>query len=400
MTSVAPSIVATEAAYPPWPTGIALRQLYRLPSGLVALAAFAAYWGIPAIIAAWDGTFLAATMPQASSDGMAALLGLEWFGTLILHDPATTGTLNYLGDRSHLLFSILLGLEAGVALEILRRLDKAMTTLRRAQLPTPDGRYPSANYALLRRLANHPLLRVVSLLLAAGIFGVFLYFCRSADYAFWWGSTSHGVAGLAFAAIQFAMVYFATQAIFLVAAGALMLARLFLNGLTLRPFHPDGCNGLAPVGTLIFLLWVFALLLAGAVFVATVLGYLGLETSRVFWVLAFIATLSVPLAAIAPLAATVIAVNRASRQQLQQLEPALDDLFAESLSAVRRGENADAAGDRLGKLQAMHDVLANVNVWPFNPKALTAAIGASAVQTLLTLNEIVGSAPFTALLAK
>jgi hypothetical protein len=107
----------------------------------------------------------------------------------------------------------------------------------------------------------------------------------------------------------------------------------------------------------------------------------------------------VPLAAVAPLASAVIAVTRARRQQLQQLEPTLDDLFAQSLSALRTGDALESA-DRLGKLQAMHDVLSGVNVWPFNPRALTAAIGASAIQTLLTLNEIVGSAPFTALFAK
>ena len=400
MASGAASTVATgEAAYPPWPTGLVLRRLYRVPSGLVALAAFAAYWGIPGVIAAWDGTFFAAAMPLAPSDGMTALLGLEWFGSLILHDPGVTDTLNYLGDRSHLLFSILLGLEAGVALEILRRLDRAMATLRRDNLPTPDGDYPQRNYLTVRAIANHPLLRVASLGLAAATFFVFLYFCRSADYAYWWGSTSRGSAGLAFAAIQFAMIYFATQSMFLVVGGALMLAWIFKNGLQLRPFHPDGCNGLAPVGTLIFLFWIFALLLAGAIFVATALGYLGLEKAHVFWALAFIATLSVPLAAVAPLASAVIAVTRARRQQLQQLEPTLDDLFAQSLSALRTGDALESA-DRLGKLQAMHDVLSGVNVWPFNPRALTAAIGASAIQTLLTLNEIVGSAPFTALFAK
>src|SRR6202008_956366 len=111
---------------------------------------------------------------------------------------------------------------------------------------------------------------------------VFLYFCRSADYAYWWGSTSRGSAGPAFSAIQFAHIYFATQSMFLVVGGALMLAWIFKNGLQLRPFHPDGCNGLAPVGTLIFLFWIFALLLAGAIFVSTALGYLRLEKAHVF----------------------------------------------------------------------------------------------------------------------
>lgn len=191
------------------------------------------------------------------------------------------------------------------------------------------------------------------------------------------------------------MVYYATQGMILVVSGSMMLAGLFKQGLHLRPFHADGCNGLRPVGSLIFFLWVFALVLAASIFVAMGVGYLGLEQTPLAWALALFAMLTIPFAAIVPLHACVNAILRARTTELGRLEPLLDAQYRTSLLALNKSQNDTKAGvERYSTAQAMHTTLKDMNIWPFDPRALSVVVLAYAAQVLITLHEFVGSLAF------
>jgi hypothetical protein len=376
--------------YPLWPAGFLFRLLLRYPSWLVGLAAFGAYWGLPCLMAAWDGTLAPASSAARGASGLQLLV------SAILGKHPADGPAAYLADRSHFLFAVVLALGTAVWAMILKRIGLAMDSMSRDRLAAGEAEAAGTSYARFRRWANHPAGRLLSVVLAAGTLLFFLHLREDPSLSRWWGSAAHGQAGLVFAGIEFVMVYCATQGLFLIIGASLMIAVSFGRGLQLRPFHPDGCNGLSSIGTVIFLLWTFALLLAAAIFVTMYLGYLGLEKTQLAWALAILATLAVPFAAIVPLAAAVRSTMRARESQLRELEPLLQDMFARAVAAAQRGEDQQwqAVSDRLGKLQELYGVLTAMNIWPFNPRALTLIMTAYGVQALITLHEFVGSVPF------
>jgi hypothetical protein len=381
--------------YPPWPTSFFMPIiLFRLnlPSWLIGIGAFCVYWGTPFLVAAWDGTLV--TFPKVTELNQVLAGHSHLQGLLVYafdHQVMQTGTA-YLADRSHLVFSAVLAAETAVAMTVLREIPVATTSLLNDDLLTENSSYYRTNYALFQTLGNHWCTRVFSLLLAGVTFSAFLDFHNDSHFSYWWGSSAYGRAGTVLAGAEFLMVLYGTQTMLLIAAAALMIAKMLAPGLKLRPFHSDGCHGLSPVGRLIFLMWIFSILLAAAVVVTMVLGYLEIQKTRLAWTLALIALLTVPLTAIVPFAASIRSLLRARNAQLASLEPALNHMYASALTAIEQGHNEEISDivERLSKLQEVHRTVADLHVWPFNPRALTLLMLVYAIQVILTLREFVG----------
>lgn len=75
-----------------------------------------------------------------------------------------------------------------------------------------------------------------------------------------------------------------------------------------------------------------------------------------------------------------------------QLEPLLNSLLAQARNEMQQGdsEHARATLSALGDIHGVQERIANANVWPFSPRALTAVLLLYLGQLYLTLKGIFG----------
>lgn len=364
---------------------------FRLGPWLVGLLIFTGYWGLPAVLAAFSGTLVTReSIAALMADLPAPLLQLGVHQALLDAQKLQTG-LAYLNDSSHFVFAALLSLGGAAAALILARIHSTVGALSADGILSDDS-LTLKTYRRFHGAANHWFARVASLVLA-GLTGVlFVSFHFAEAYSYWWGHHQHGLAGYLFAVITAGMVYFGTQTMVLTSFGSVMFAGLLRNPVSFRPFHPDGANGLAPLGRLIMLFWILAVVLGAEICVTLFLGYLGIERLPLVWVLAVAGMTATPALAIVPLYASLRTVHRARAAEVGHFEPLLNTMLARARKLVieKRYEEAAVALSTLGDMQGVHEALTTLNVWPFNPRALAFVLAIYAVQLVLTLREVLG----------
>ena len=137
-------------------------------------------------------------------------------------------------------------------------------------------------------------------------------------------------------------------------------------------------------------LWILAILLGTAIWIALFLGYLGIERTVVAWILATIALLAIPAIAIAPLLSSLRAIHKAQWLILSDFEPFLNDLLIRGKDQVRQGRRDEATQvlSTLGDVTSVHQFVVSINPWPFNPRALAVVIFIYCLQLFLTLREL------------
>lgn len=390
-----PARASESAELEPWCTGLFFRTaLHRLRvrPWLLGLLAFSGYWLLPAAFAWLSGTLLTREALATIVSGLPSFVQrLGWHQALLDGQEIQAG-LAYLNDRSHFVFAALLLPGGAIAATILARVHTTAAALRDDGILRDDHARILETYGRYRRFANHPLFRVAALGFAAVTALVFLGF-RSGDvYATWWGHRQYGPGGLVFAGIEAVMVYFGTQTMVLTAFASAMFSQLLAGPIAFRPYHPDGANGLAPLGRMIMLLWMLALALGAEICVALFLGYLGIEKMPLTWMLALAGLMAIPALAIVPLYASLRAIHRARVARLGRLEPLLNSMLESAETRVAEGRFDEAAQTlaTLGDVQGVHESFASLNVWPFNPRALAGVVAAYAVQLVLTLKEVLG----------
>ena len=202
-----------------------------------------------------------------------------------------------------------------------------MQKLRNRGVLAHDERGNHAIYNWYRDRANLSSSRVLSIILAIIGGSHFLQFALGRSFVFWWGNVEHGIAGIVFAFIIGLEIYFSTQGLLLTALASAMFAAILRRRIRPQLFHKDGCNGFAPLGNLIFLLWALAILCAGAMYVVLRIGYLGIEKMYFVWVLAFLTTITIPIIAILPSFAYVRALYRTRQIKIRQLQRMFDFLW-------------------------------------------------------------------------
>ena len=181
----------------------------------------------------------------------------------------------------------------------------------------------------------------------------------------------------------------------IVVFGSWMLAKLVTLPIALRPFHQDCCNGLAPLGRQILLLWGSALFGGVAIYIALRLGYLGIERTPLVWLLAGLGSLAIPAIAIVPLYSVVMAVKRVQSASLERLGQFLNHHLDDADTAIRNGDLATAQSiiSQIDKVKGLFEIYRTANVWPFNPKAFTLILVANIVQIVLTAKQLLSLAP-------
>lgn len=385
--------------YPWWSSSRYVRHTLferRMHGIEIGLWVFGVYWLLPLVLSLVAGTTLPRGMVSDWSSDLATnlpdLLPLaSLIDVLARHQQlAEPDAITYLTDRTHFVFAVLIAIGGGLAGHVVRQFHATVIRLRNGGLPDAADAELKPVYDHYRGLATHRGFRALSLVLALFTFAIFYYLSVAASHVHWWGHSNYGYAGVAFALAAALMVYWGSRAVMLMGMGSVMLARIIRFPLKLRPFHPDGCNGLAPLGRQIINLWLFALVLAFAIYVTLSFGYLGVEKTVTVWVLALMGTLMIPALAVFPLLAALKSIHEARRGRLAHFESVLHNLLdeVEQASVERNYGQAIESVTRMKDIEAAHTIINTANVWPFNPRALMSILVVNAVQIVLTLDQL------------
>lgn len=391
----------TEADYPWWSSSWVVKKVVferQLSGYWLGLLIFAVYWGIPLLFSLFSGTVLLKDIltgwSASLSDTSRDLLPIASYLTELAQGQMLHGddSLSYLTDKTHFAFALIISIGAGIATRVVRSFNATIIQLRQGEIPVANESELIADYLRYRKRAAHPLLRFMSFVLAVITVLIFYYIASDSDNSDWWGYSAYGKGGVVFAVIEGFMVYWGSRTIILMGMGSLMLAKFIDHPITLRPFHPDGCNGLAPLGRQIIFLWLFALSLAFAIYVTLSFGYLGIEKKLIVWILAALGTIMIPALAVWPLMASLRAIQSAQRLRLAHFEKILNSLLdnTEQLVQSNQCDQAMQTVEQMNGIQAAHTVINSANVWPFNPRALVGIMIVNIVQIILTLKELVG----------
>jgi hypothetical protein len=394
---------ADEQAFPSWSYNRLVDLfLYRLnlPVYVLPLLVVGIYWLVPLLVSLWDGTALS----RGRAEGFVQLLG-QLGSPEQLIDAArlfasqqrfqAAESLPYLEDANHFLFTMTLALGAFVGTQILKNFDRTVLSLFRDGIPRAEIQVVSELYRHYRAIAFQ--MRYVWLSATLGViaFVLFMHLHVSPDYSYWWGHRQHGAAGLVFAISVGGMVFAGVWGLTIVVFGSWMLARLVTLPVTLRPFHRDCCNGLAPLGRQILLLWGIALFGVAAIYIALRLGYLGIERTPLVWLLAGLGSLAIPAIAIVPLYSVVRTVKSVQSASLERLGRFLNCHLDDADLAIRNGDLPTAQNiiSQIDKVKGLFEIYRVTNVWPFNPKAFTVIVVANVIQIVLTAKQVISLAP-------
>ncbi len=390
----------TRKEFAPWSDDFLVDWLLfrlKIPIVLVGLMTAGVYWAIPLAFSAWDGTLFGFANASAGADYLrqsAAPQSLidaaqQFAAYQKIRSP---GALPYLQDATHFLFTIILSVGASIAAITLKNFNTTTAKLFNEGIPCADVETVTRIYGDYRRRAFSKRYSCLSAALGLAASLLFLHLSRSAQLDYWWDSNHYGAAGTTFAIIIGLMVFAVLQGAIILIFGALMLAGLMTFPVELKPFHRDGCNGLAPLGRQIFLLWWNALLGGLAIYVALRLGYLGIEHTPIIWVLALLGSLTIPAIAIIPLLAALRAVRKVQGAALDRLGTVLNRNLGAADAAIQSGNlpEANRIISELSEVKELFQTFRATNVWPFNPKALTFILVANAIQIVLTVHELFG----------
>ena len=387
--------------YPWWGASLFVRKwiFERQSSALTSgFAVFILYWFAPLVLALFFGSIITCETRQKLINLLSTrptdLIDVpNLLGQLrCMASAAEAQPLGYLTDKTHFLFAIIISIGAGFATHVVRRFNATIIELRDGDIPHANDEELSTIYRYYRGLTAYLRFRAISLLLALATLWIFLYIIRSDRYTYWWGSNQFGYTGYFFSVIVALMVYWGSRFIVLIGLGSIMISRLMRFPLILRPYHPDGCNGLTPMGRQIVFLWLFALSLAFAIYVTLSIGYLGIEKTAVVWIIALLCSLAIPALAILPLLSALSSIGRARKARLANFEILLHDLLdrAEQSALCCDHDAAERYVKKLKNVQEAQAIILSANVWPFNPKALVGILIVNMVQITLTAHELFG----------
>ena len=384
------------ADYPIWvSSNFAEKMLFiwNIPSYVIGLWTFLLYWGVPLIFSILAGTVLPKdTLKKWANESNDIFSLAPLFQYFEQHQVLVQeNSICYFTDYTHFTFAVIIAIGSGLAAHIVRRFHLLFLELRKRRIPIGNEKDFIVLYRTYNNLLNHQAFKIISLLLAVLVSMIFFHLSSLDKNQHWWGYKDYGNAGLSLSIVEGFMVYWGSNTMVVLGVGSLLLARLMSYPLKLRPFHSDGCNGLAPLGYQIVLLWLFALALAMAIYVTLKFGYLGIESTFVVWVIAALGTITIPTLAILPLMASLKSIQEARLDRLAGFEYLLEDLLDKTLDAVKSGHCEDALKSvgQMNGIQSAHEVINAANVWPFNPKALAGILLVNVIQVIFTAHELI-----------
>lgn len=370
-------------AFPPFARGLAYLLIYRiaLPAWAYSLAAFILYWGVPFVVCLW----MQIGVDPSAVTSLFARVGLP----VLL--PTSQATLQYYtSDATHFLYGLIVSIGLAFFVTTIRMVPVTAARLLQNGVPTlpPEEVMELYRASVADAYAWWKFLAAAAVGVAAT--WILLRLAASPQTVNWWGNVAHGPSGVVFSLAVGLMVFGLVMGIFVLIGIAGLLSTLARAPFKLRPFHPDGCSGMNPMGIQILWLWSCVFFGVAAVYVALRLGYLGLEGNPLVWCLAGGGAIAGPFVAIVPVVYTGRAVFVAKHEELAVWERLLDRRVDEFVTEMRERHRslANQAVSEFNELRGVYSAIQEVSVWPFSGRAFVSVLAVSLLQGVLVISQI------------
>lgn len=344
---------------------------------------FGGYYLLPLLLCGIEGVLV--TAPSGSAHTSTHLDGLI---RAVGRHPIS---LPYLRDLTHLLMAALVSVGGTLCIIAIAEFMRVYNSVSDPDLIKADLDTLDAERSRMQRLVGNR--RVLApFALIAGPCGIALYYNGSADSG-WWGNPQYGPAGLVLACAVSLVIFYGLHALYLLAVAQYSIARLVSNGIHLRPFHPDGCNGFTRLGNLLLLLLLLCGFCAAAAWITIWHGYLGIEEFPGIWLAAAGIVVFVPVIVIQPLVHVIIEIRRAQLLRLSPIENLLNRLLKGAEDQLHDSYVSRAKLEDMKALRDFHLLAKDIyetSVFPFNRKVASVLSVGYIVQAVALAKEIIG----------
>lgn len=205
----------------------------------------------------------------------------------------------------------------------------------------------------------------------------------------WWGvnAESLNLSGVFFIINSSAMVFLGISVFIQISLRSILTSILAKKFIHIDFFHSDGCNGQKNVGNLIMHGWALSITCVSSIFILYYMGYLGIEDSIVAATISFILIFAIPMISILPLLAIVRSVNEEKIRAIYEINK--KSMITEMLQNKPINKKAIT---HLGvdEYFAIRGYIEGANVWPFNLKAISLAVVAYMIQSILVFDQLHG----------
>ncbi len=360
-----------------------LQRRLQLPLVWWGLIIFSGYYLLPLFTCAFEGVLI--TYPTGDVHTRISLnVFTQTVGRRAVSSP-------YLKDLTHFYMAVVVSLGGTLCIMALAELMNVYKAVSDPDLIKTNVQSIQAERAHMERLVgNRAVLLPIALI--AGSCGMALYLNGRSTIG-WWGNPQYGPAGVLLACGVVLVIFFGTHSLYMLAVAQYSIGRLVANGVHLRPFHPDGCNGFAKLGNLLLLLLLVCAFCVTAAYITIWHGYLGIEDFPGFWLAALGIVVFLPLIVIDPLLHVSIEVRRAQLSRLSPVERLLngqlkgiEDHLSETGENKARYENLKTLQD----LNMLAKGIYETSVFPFNRKVASVLSIGYILQALALAKEIVG----------
>lgn len=360
-----------------------LQKRFRLPLLSWAVVIFSLYYLLPLLLGAIEGVLVSAPAGNIEAGTPFGIL-TQAIGRRNVHSP-------YLKDLTHLLMAAVVSVGGALGICALSELIRVYNAVSDPNLIQTNATTIASERARMESLARNRAV-LVPIALVAGSCGLALYFNGRADTG-WWGNPRYGPAGIMLAFGVSVVIFYGMHALYMLAVAQYSIGRLVSNGVHLRPFHPDGCNGFGKLGNLLLLLLLMCVFCAAAAWIAIWHGYLGIQDFPGIWLAALGIVIFLPIIVIYPLVHVSTEVRKA---QLLRLAP-IEQVLNSQLRGIEDGlGERDAVGAKLENMKGVQDshLLAKgiyeTSVFPFNRKVASVLSVGYILQAAALAGEIIG----------
>lgn len=366
-----------------------MRKRLNLPLFSVGLIFLSLYLGVTIILSILEGTFFSKQiLGYIENSGFISSIT-----QLVLnHFPNKNIDYPLLSDYPHLIMSgILIPPFSILGIYYLDKIPKSFNIIKNNNvLKIDDESYKSLIHQIENKY-NSLIFKIISFLIAIGVFLTFILMVYNKSFSFWWGSIVNGISGIYLSIIVSIIVYYMTFLGFIILITIWAFYKTMQYPVILRPFHPDKCNGFKTFGDLILIIYIFtfgvALLIADVYY----FKYFGLEKSIIVNVGILIYFLCIPILLIAP----ALTISRNVRQEklkyLYQLEDKLQDRFDKIQAKIQRNELDEDYSIILQDIEKLRETSAiseKISVWPFRINEMRSIILTYMGQIVIVIYEI------------
>lgn len=297
---------------------------------------------------------------------------------------------SYLNDTTHLYFALAITLSGAVGIYIFRIIPEVLITLINEKVLALNEFEIIKEYNKNREIANHWLILVGSIIVGIITGMIFFRFFYFDIYTQWWGNIKFGYVGLYFVIVEMVVLFFCVQAAFLLIISSKLYIKIIKGGFYPKIYHADQSNGLGSLGSLILVKWLIAICAVLCGFIVLYFGYMELEKTAITAIAIVIITFTVPIIAILPLLSSLKEIRKIKTTKLKKFGLLLNNNL-ESIEKHIDDNEMGKANNLLSSFIETKELFSSINqmnVFPFNPKALASVLVAYSFQIGITIYQL------------